>query len=76
MLLTAAHTRLLRHQKVLRMIPDDGAYKDSTNIDLDDPKMVAYRAMQWGVSPLTIVSAVKKVGPLVRNIAVEVWKIV
>ena len=58
------------------MVPEDDLYKNSTHIDVNDPKMVEHWAKHWGVSPLTVVCAVRKVDPLVRDVAVEIWKII
>ena len=56
------------------MIPDADAYSDLDHIDPGDDTMVAYWADRWGVTPLAIYAAIGKVGPLLRDVAVEVWK--
>ena len=57
------------------MVSDDDN-KNISHIDLNNPVMVAYWAEKWGVSPLTVMNAIRKVGPLLRDVAVEVWKTV
>jgi len=50
-------------------------YGEVDRIDVNDAAMVAYWAEKWGgVKPLAIYDAVRKVGPLVRDVTVEIWK--
>jgi hypothetical protein len=41
----------------------------------ENEKIAAW-ALRWGVSPLTVMAAIVKAGPLLRDVAVEVWKTV
>jgi hypothetical protein len=61
-------------QGVLRMIPDNDAYANAERIDPNDHAMVAYWAERWRVTPLQILCAVQTVGPLIREVTVELWK--
>lgn len=57
------------------MIPDDDAYADLDRIDPDDPVMVAYWAKRWNVCAEEILAAITKVGPLLKDVAPEIWKL-
>ena len=55
------------------MVPEERSYADLDQIDPSDRMMVEFWAKRWGVSSDTIFKAIAKVGPLRRNVTVEVW---
>jgi Zn-dependent peptidase ImmA (M78 family) len=57
------------------MIPDDEAYANLDRIDPTDPVMLAYWAKRWDVSAEAILAAIAKVGPLLKDVALEIWKL-
>jgi hypothetical protein len=57
------------------MIPEDDAYTDLDRIDPNNPAMVEYWAEQWNISPMAVLAAISKVGPLLEDIVLEIWKL-
>ena len=57
------------------MISDDHAYADLDRIDPNNPAMVEYWARQWNISSWVILAAISNVGPLLEDIAPEIWKL-
>lgn len=55
--------------------PED-RYKDRESVNVNDADEMAYWAKKFGVSALAIRAAVAKAGPLVRDVACELWKAV
>jgi hypothetical protein len=55
--------------------PED-RYKDRDIINVTDVDETVYWAKKFGVSELAVQVAVAKVGPLLRNVACELWKAV
>jgi Zn-dependent peptidase ImmA (M78 family) len=56
-------------------VPED-RYKDRESVNVNDADEMAYWAKKFGVSVLAIRAAVAKAGPLVRDVACELWKAV
>ena len=52
----------------------DDAYTDSGRIELDDAEAIEHWAVIWGVSAQSIQNAIRKVGPFLRDISVEIWR--
>jgi hypothetical protein len=52
----------------------DEAYRDSGRIEPGDEEAIQHWAAIWGVSPESIRNAIAKVGPLLRDISVEIWR--
>ena len=61
-------------QREFAMEADQNPYEGLTHLSLNDPEIIAYWAAKWSVTPLTVMNAIRKVGPLMRDVAVEVWK--
>jgi hypothetical protein len=55
------------------MIPEGEAYTDLDFIDPTNSAMVEYWAEQWSVSSWVILAAIAKVGPLLEDVAPEIW---
>jgi hypothetical protein len=51
-------------------------YRDRDSINVNDAEEMAYWAKKFGVSELAIRATVAKVGPLLRDVACELWKAV
>ena len=56
------------------MATDEKPYSEIDRIDQNNTEMINYWAGRWGVNPLAIYKAIRKVGPLVRDVTVEIWK--
>jgi hypothetical protein len=55
--------------------PED-RYKTHDTINVNDPAEVAYWAKRFTVSEQHIRAAVAKVGPLVRDVSVVLWRLI
>jgi hypothetical protein len=52
----------------------DDAYRDAGRIELHDLETIEHWANIWGVPTLSIMNAIRKVGPLLRDVSVEIWR--
>ena len=57
------------------MTPDDDAFADLDHIDPSNAAMIEFWAAQWNVSPSAVLAAIAKVGPLLGDVAPEIWKL-
>lgn len=55
---------------------DRALHKTSDLLAPGDLETIAWWAHRWAVNPLTILAAMHRVGPRMRDVTVEVWKTV